>query len=198
MAFILRVYWPKEEYGIATSTPVRSLPEAFNAAKGGRDTVVLVNSVASGGDIDKVIQLLIQEVNSTAIVEVVTHPEELVQKCRSTLQGTTKCFGAVVFNSSPKEGPWKIWNYTLRADASFGLNIDALKSTNDVEVYQIPLQHAVDAAISKVNSTGTSSSLPRQVNEYRMYIFSMICISILTFLSVHVYDSKAMERPNHN
>jgi hypothetical protein len=90
------------------------------------------------------------------------------QYTRSTLQGTTKCYGAVVFNSSPKEGPDGIWNYTLKADATFGTNIYVQKTNNDAEIYQLPLQRAVDMAITAVNSTGTSTPLPTQVDEYRM------------------------------
>jgi hypothetical protein len=68
------------------------------------------------------------------------------------------------------KGGTGFWNYTLRADAAFGTNIDIGKSTNDVEIYQIPLQHAVDAAIATVNSTGDAVALPPRIDEYRMYL----------------------------
>jgi hypothetical protein len=152
MSFILRVYWPKETYGIGSPTPIQTLKDAMNTATGGRNTLVFVNSINSGGD----------------IVKIFNNYTNLVETCRSTLQGTTKCYGAVVFNSSPKEGPDGIWNYTLKADATFGTNIYVQKTNNDAEIYQLPLQRAVDMAITAVNSTGTSTPLPTQVDEYRM------------------------------
>jgi ATP-binding cassette subfamily A (ABC1) protein 3 len=171
MSFLLRVYWPKEQYGIGSPNPVRSLRDAMEAATGGRNTLVLVNSVSSGGDIDKVVQLLAQSVQSSGkTVKLLNNDTELIETCRSTLQGTTKCYGGVVFNSSPKEGSGGLWNYTLRADAAFGGNIDVARSTNDAEIYQIPLQRAVDIAITTVNSTGDAVALPTSVNEYRMLL----------------------------
>jgi hypothetical protein len=170
MSFILRVYWPKETYGIGSPTPIRTLKDAMNTATGGRNTLVFINSINSGGDIDKVIQIIAQPVQAAGkTVKIFNNYTNLVETCRSTLQGTTKCYGAVVFNSSPKEGPDGIWNYTLKADATFGTNIYVQKTNNDAEIYQLPLQRAVDMAITAVNSTGTSTPLPAQVDEYRMY-----------------------------
>jgi ATP-binding cassette subfamily A (ABC1) protein 3 len=169
MSFILRVYWPKETYGIGSPTPIQTLKDAMNTATGGRNTLVFVNSINSGGDIDKVIQLIAEPVQAAGkTVKIFNNYTNLVETCRSTLQGTTKCYGAVVFNSSPKEGPDGIWNYTLKADATFGTNIYVQKTNNDAEIYQLPLQRAVDMAITAVNSTGTSTPLPTQVDEYRM------------------------------
>jgi hypothetical protein len=170
MSIILQVYWPKENYGVGSPNQIRALPDAMNLATGGRDTLVLINSISSGGDIDRVIQLIAQLVQSSGkVVKILNDDTLLIETCRSNLQGTTNCYGAVIFNSSPKEGPGGFWNYTLRADASFGTYIDVGKSTNDVEIYQIPLQHAVDAAIATVNSTGDAVALPSRIDEYRMY-----------------------------
>jgi ABC-type lipoprotein export system ATPase subunit len=67
--------------------------------------------------------------------------------------------------SSPKEGG--IWNYTLRADAALGLStVNVGVDTNDAEIFILPLQHAIDAAIASVNSTGTSMAMPATVQEY--------------------------------
>ena len=173
MSFLLRVYWPKEQYGVGSPHPVRSLQDAMEAATGGRNTLVLVNSASSGGEIDHVIQLLAQSVQTSGkIVKIVNDDTELIETCRSTLQGTTKCYGAVVFNSSPKEGPDGLWNYTLRADAALGVNINVAKSTNDAEIYQLPLQRAVDMAIATVNSTRDAVMLPTEVDEYRTCLCS--------------------------
>lgn len=168
MSFILKVYWPKEQYGIGAPTQVRSLADAMHHTTGGRDTFVLVNPVNQGGDIDKVIQLIAEPLKSSGkTIKITNDILDMIQTCQSSLQGTTKCFSAVVFNSSPKEGPWGVWNYTIRSDASFGVNVDMGKTTNDVEIYQIPLQRTIDAAIATVNSTGDAIPLP-SVDEYRI------------------------------
>jgi ATP-binding cassette subfamily A (ABC1) protein 3 len=167
MSFILKVYFPKEQYGIGSPTQVRPLRDAMQLATGGRDTLVLVNSISPGGDIDHAIQLITQPLSGSGkTIKIFNDSLDMIETCQSSLQGTTKCYGAVVFNSSPKEGPYRLWNYTIRSDASFGSNVDMSKTTNDVEIYQIPLQRAVDAAIATVNSTGDAVVLPL-VDEYR-------------------------------
>jgi ATP-binding cassette, subfamily A (ABC1), member 3 len=167
MGILLKVYWPKEEYGIGKPSQVLSLPDAMLAAKGGRNTLALVNSVSPEGDIDRVIELISREVPEGKTVKTFDNHFDLIETCRSSLQGTTKCFGAVVFNSSPNEGNGGIWNYTLRGDASFGTNVDVRKTTNDPQIYQLPLQRAVDTAIAKVNSSGDAVTLPSIVDGYR-------------------------------
>lgn len=167
MSVLLKVYWPKENYGVGTPHQLLSLSDAMQVAKGGRDTLVFVNSFSAGGDIDRVINLVAQPIRAVGkSVIVLNKTTDLLPTCPSSLQGTTKCFGAVVFNSSPKEGSGGIWNYTLRADASFGVNIDVAKTTNDPEVYHLPLQRAVDAAIATANSTGDAIAIPTIIDEY--------------------------------
>jgi ATP-binding cassette subfamily A (ABC1) protein 3 len=172
MSFILKVYWPKEQYGIGAPTQVRSLADAMHYTTGGRDTFVLVNAINAGGDIDRVIQLITLPLQSTGkTIKVTDNVLDMIETCQSSLQGTTKCYGAVVFNSSPRKGPWGVWNYTIRSDASFGVNVNMQKTTNDVEIYEIPLQRAVDAAIATVNSTGDAVALA-SVDEYRMSLLT--------------------------
>jgi ATP-binding cassette subfamily A (ABC1) protein 3 len=196
MSFILKVYWPKEQYGIGSPTQVRSLADAMHQTTGGRDTFVMVNAVNSGGDIDKVIQLIAQPLKSTGkTIKITDNVIDMIQTCQSSLQGTTKCYSAVVFNSSPKEGPWGLWNYTIRSDASFGVNVDMTKTTNDVEIYQIPLQHAIDAAIASVNSTGDAVALA-PVDEYRMYP-NHFNLTQLISSSFYIRDPASMEERHH-
>ena len=197
MSFVLKVYWPKEQYGIGLPTQVRSLADAFHLTTGGRDTFVLVNAVNPGGDIDRVIQLIAQPLKSSGkTIKITDNVIDMIQTCQSSLQGTTKCYGAVVFNSSPKEGPWGVWNYTIRSDASFGTHVDMSKTTNDVEIYQIPLQRTIDAAIATVNSTGDAVPLA-SVEEYRMY-HTTSKSTRLTIYSLHIRDSASMEERHHS
>jgi ATP-binding cassette, subfamily A (ABC1), member 3 len=166
LAFILRVYFPLEKYQIRNAIPVRSLAGGMNAATGGRTTLALVNSGFSNGDIDRVIQKIASEARSDGkTVQLLDHESDLHDTCPSTLRGVTRCYGAAIFYSSPNEGPNDYWNYTIRTDAAHGNLVNLGKSNNDAELYPIPLQHAIDAAIASVgNSTGRP--LPSNIEEY--------------------------------
>ena len=164
ISVVLRVYWPREGYGVGSPRTVRTLAEGLNAATGGRNTLALVNTGHSGGDIDKVIQIIAAEARPTGkTVELLSDEDDLIELCRSTLRGSTRCYGAAIFYSSPTEGDAGYWNYTLRADGGFFRNIFVNKDDNPSQVYLIPLQHAIDSAIAKVNG---SAQLPSTSQEY--------------------------------
>jgi ATP-binding cassette, subfamily A (ABC1), member 3 len=131
-----------------------------------RPHLILVNNGPRGGDIDRVIDAVATPLKAAGRNVTITNDDTvLLEVCRSGLTATTPCFGAAVFYSSPREGGK--WNYTLRADAALGLTtVDVRKSTNDAQLYVLPLQHAIDSAIAATNSTGTSTALPSKINEY--------------------------------
>lgn len=150
-------------YGVGDARPVRSLQSALNiASDSGRDTVVFVNNGHTGGEIDRVIDQISSSITGTN-VQKLTSTTELRTVCRTSLRGVSSCYGAVVFNSSPNEGEGGLWNYTLRADGALGTKIDVTKSTNDGQVYTLPLQRAVDTTIAGLDSTST---FPSTTEEY--------------------------------
>ncbi|WYZ35651.1 hypothetical protein EsH8_X_000298 [Colletotrichum jinshuiense] len=180
-SFAKNLFVPPAVYGVSDSRQIRSLADALNAAtSSGRETVVFVNSGFSGGDIDSVIDSLadsVERAGKTALRR--TSTADLGTDCRSNLRGVSECFGAIVFQSSPSEGPGDYWNYTIRSDGalrSIVINVDSDK--NDAQIYLLPLQRAVDAAIASVQArsgsgpgTGGSSQLqqsplPSTVDEY--------------------------------
>ncbi|KAL8638656.1 MAG: hypothetical protein Q9228_004211 [Teloschistes exilis] len=165
LAYARNLFIPPAHYGIATSTPVRSLAEGLAASGGGRDSIVLVNSGFTGGDIDKVINQ-VADTATGKIVHVTPNEDDLLTLCRSSLRGVSRCYGAAVFYASPTEGPGGIWNYSLRADGGLGFKIDVTNSENDVEIYPLPLQHAIDFTIASQNTTIDQSALPQRVFEY--------------------------------
>lgn len=154
-------------YGIGSAHPVRSLPNALDyAGSTGRNTVVFVNGGHSGGEIDRIIDTLADVVTGAGKTAVrLSSVTELSTVCVSSLRAVTTCYGGVVFNSSPSEGSGGIWNYTLRGDGSLGLKIDTSVDTNDGEIYALPLQRAVDAAITNLNAT-SGQSFPATTEEY--------------------------------
>ncbi|KAK1997137.1 ABC transporter [Colletotrichum falcatum] len=158
---------PQNDYGIAGPRPIRSLQNGLGAAGASRNTVVLVNNGLSGGAIDRVIDSLSDEVtragkNATRIEK----PSEISRICRSSFRATTSCYGAVVFSSSPGEGDGGIWNYTLRGDGAFGSSFKVGNDDNDVQVYTLPLQRAVDSAIARTSSAEADPSPLGDIREW--------------------------------
>lgn len=129
--------------------------------------MAFVNNGFTGGDIEAVIDSVAATVRSQGkIAQILSNEEELLTVCRSSLRGVSACFGAAVFYGSPLEGPGAMWNYSLRADGGLGSKIDTTTADNDIEVYPIPLQHAIDFSIASHNNTVDKSALPNQVYEY--------------------------------
>ncbi|OAL06482.1 P-loop containing nucleoside triphosphate hydrolase protein [Phaeosphaeriaceae sp. SRC1lsM3a] len=154
---------PPSGFGIGTPNPIRSFPDALSAAQGGRDKVVFVNNGYTGGEIENVIGTLSDQVRDAGLQAITLEEEvDLLTTCRGSLRGASTCFGGVTFHSSPEEGNGGNWNYTLRSDDALGTQIFVERDNNDVEIYILPFQRAIDEAII---SNGGGSSLP-QINEY--------------------------------
>ncbi|KAJ8125704.1 hypothetical protein O1611_g7934 [Lasiodiplodia mahajangana] len=170
LSFARYIFVPPSDYGIGDLHAVRSLPNALQrASSDGRNTVVFVNNGLAGGDIDRVIDTLADQVTSAGKDAVkLSDLSDLTVTCRSTLRGSSSCYGAVVFNSSPNEGNGRIWNYTLRADGALGSRIFVEEDDNDSEIYTLPLQRAVDSAIANLSASdnGNGRSLPAATDEY--------------------------------
>lgn len=163
ISYAKNFFVPPSSFGVGSATPVRSLENALSAAQGGRNKVVFVNNALTGGPIESVISRISNTIRSAGRqVSVVENDIDLLSECRSSLRGVSTCFGAANFHSSPTEGSGGIWNYTLRADGAFGERIYVEQSNNDAQVYLLPLQHAIDAAIASLSG----SSLPSVVDEF--------------------------------
>ncbi|KAI6784863.1 ABC transporter A family member-like protein [Emericellopsis cladophorae] len=159
---------PLDDYGIAESRPIMSLGDALGAADGSRNTVLFINNDLTGGDIDAVIDDLIQDVESAGkSAERRSSPDAVNEICKSSFQGASNCFGAVIFNSSPDQGDGNGWNYTLRGDLALGREVKINKEDNDAQVYMLPLQRAVDNAIVR---TGNSDS--REIGRTEEWAFT--------------------------
>jgi ABC-type multidrug transport system ATPase subunit len=145
---------PPSGYGIGSPTLIRSFPDALNAASGGRDKVIFVNNGYTGGEIEEVIGTLSTQIRDAG-KEPITIEEEigLLTACESTLRGASTCYGAVVFHSSPGEGQGQNWNYTLRADGSLGDTMFVDNNDNDVQIYILPFQRAIDQAIASAEGS---------------------------------------------
>lgn len=159
------LFLPAATYGISSSYPIRTLPGAVSAAKGGRDKLVFVNNGFDGGEIDDVIARVTAPL-ATSDVQIINLSDEaaLRQVCRNTILGASSCIAAAVFYSSPTEGADGIWNTSIRADGALGTVIDVDNDDNDQQIYIMPLQHAIDRAISESNSSATV--IPETIENY--------------------------------
>ncbi|KAK3295138.1 uncharacterized protein B0H64DRAFT_323738 [Chaetomium fimeti] len=175
LSFARNLFVPSATFGISDVRPVRSLADGLSVASGsGRDNVVFVNKGFTGGEIERVIDELarVVRVDAGLNASVVESEEEVPIVCRASLRGVTPCAAAVIFHGSPTEGGGGRWNYTLRADAALGAGrIDAESDTNDAQVYLLPLQHALDSAISRQNGGADggvegAEPLPSAMDEY--------------------------------
>ncbi|KAK4190974.1 putative transporter [Podospora australis] len=164
LSFSRNLFVPAARFGFGDIRPIRSLSNAL-AASSARDKVVFVNNGFTGGEIERVINDLATTAKDAGKeVEILDSEATLPLVCRATLRGVTPCYGAVVFKGSPEEGESGIWNYTIRSDGALGLGrINAEKDDNDGQIYLLPLQRAVDAAISR---SGNGTELPETVDEF--------------------------------
>ncbi|KAF1973983.1 nod factor export ATP-binding protein I [Bimuria novae-zelandiae CBS 107.79] len=151
---------PPSDFGIGSPTPIRSFESALAAATGNRNRVVFVNNGHTGGDIERVIERLSDTVRGAGKTAVTLEQDVgLLTTCASSLRGASTCYGAISFHSSPTEGEGLGWNYTLRADGAFGEKIYVDEEDNDIQVYVLPFQSAVDRAIASLNGTELTSTI---------------------------------------
>ena len=158
------LFIPASVYGIGEPFEILSLPQAVAAASDGRNKLVFVNSGFENGDIARVIQEVRAPLGNSVQVLTLQEEADLRVRCRNTILGTSTCIAAAVFYSSPNEGSGGIWNYSIRADGALGRKIAVDSTNNDQQIYVLPLQHAIDVAISGLNSS--TAPIPSNMKNY--------------------------------
>ncbi|KEF63673.1 ATPase [Exophiala aquamarina CBS 119918] len=168
LSYARYLFIPPSVYGIGEATQIRSVASALELVSGGRDKLVFVDSGFSGGAINSVIDQVVAETGSFGgSIERLSQEEDLLTTCRNSIRGTSTCIAGAVFFSSPTEGDGGLWNYSIRADGGLAREIVTDSSKNDVEIYLLPLQHAIDRAISQVeNGSNGATILAEAVQEY--------------------------------
>ncbi|KAE8352761.1 hypothetical protein BDV28DRAFT_120494 [Aspergillus coremiiformis] len=148
-------------YGVGNPSPLRSLSDALHLISGGRDKLVFVHNGLVGGPIEQVINSVTESIHSRQDqVYRLSSESELQELCRTSLSGVSTCIAAAVFYSSPIEGPYGAWNYSIRTDAALGAGIDVDSHTNDQQLYLLPLQHSIDWAIGQANKRSIKMLFP--------------------------------------
>ncbi len=150
LTYARNIFVPPSTYGIGNPRPLVSLPDSLALASEGRNILALVDNGFTGGLIGHVVGQIAMTAREHAgtNVRILSNEADLLTICKSSLRGASACIASAVFHSSPTEGPDGQWNYTLRADGALGTKIDTTSSTNDPNVYILPLQHAIDSAIA--------------------------------------------------
>lgn len=163
ITYAKNLFVPPSDFGIGSANRLRTFPEALQAADSTRHTVAFVHNGHTGGKIENVINQLAGTARDAGKdVQVLQSDTDLLKVCRSSLRGTTACYGAVSFSASPDEGPGGRWNYTMRADGYFGTKIYVDRTDNDAEIYILPFQHTIDSIIANLSGT----SLPTTIEQY--------------------------------
>ncbi|KAH6618153.1 hypothetical protein B0J18DRAFT_483337 [Chaetomium sp. MPI-SDFR-AT-0129] len=200
LSFARNLFVPAARFGITSPAhPVRSLADALSIAGpgSGRENVVFVDGGMKGGGVEKVIGELVRQVEGVEGVKAwrVSGEEEVAGVCRASLRGVTGCFGAVVFHGSPDEGSQGgVWNYTLKMDASLGVGkIDVESDRNDAQVYLLPLQRAVDRAISRYSaSAGEGNGMTPLGDDEEEYPFTSLTVEERADRVRVIYQSMVM------
>lgn len=161
VAYAQYFFNPSQRFGVGHPTSVLPLPEAIPRASGSRNTVAFVDNGLLGGDISAVIEEVAEPFHKAGKSVVNLHNEtDLLSICRSSRRGTSSCFAAAVFHSSPDQPVGMgTWNYTIRADESLGGTINVDSPNNDAQIYLLPLQNAIDRAIIERGPKGDSTVL---------------------------------------
>ncbi|KLU92187.1 hypothetical protein MAPG_11133 [Magnaporthiopsis poae ATCC 64411] len=170
LTFAQRLFVPPAKNGITSPRAIRGFADALDlGSRSGRSTVAFVDSGFRDGDISRVIANLTSQVEGAGkTVKRLSDENELGAVCRSNLYAVSSCYGAVVFRGSPSEGNGGFWNYTIRLDGSIGsgARYDVDEDDNDAQVFVLPFQRAVDAAITGLNASSNQAPLPPKTDEY--------------------------------
>ncbi|KAF2728683.1 P-loop containing nucleoside triphosphate hydrolase protein [Polyplosphaeria fusca] len=171
VAFSKNFFASSQHWGVSSPHEIHSLEDGLKATAKGRDTVAFIDNGMKGGAVASVIDSLSQRVRNAKKTPVFYKDEpELALHCRSNDGGDSACYGAVIFLSSPDEaGPKNtkgVWNYTIRGDNQLSSAfIDVRGEENRVQVYQLPLQRAVDMEIISRSRSDNTTELPTKTDE---------------------------------
>lgn len=162
ISYVRNFFLPPSSYGIGNPRPIRDLAgDVFSSGSvQGRSRVIFINQGHRGGQIEELIGFLSRPLEEAgADVRVLSSNDELNTACRSSLWGTSNCYGAVSFRSSPTEGQGGIWSYTVTVDFSLGFQVFVEESDSAAQVFSLPLVHAIDSGIAALSDTSLPDML---------------------------------------
>ncbi|KAH7261625.1 hypothetical protein BKA59DRAFT_518590 [Fusarium tricinctum] len=192
------------KYGVGKPTSAPILSEVTpDGAK-----LFIIQPSGAGSDISAVIEDVLKPLGKKAKVEILKDERELMEKCPTDINGKTDCYAAVIFNDSPlSDGGNKQWNYTMRCSSSnVGSRFDVFQSAKAVTNSYIPLQLAIDQAITNSSAVPDMYMFTRTTQEQaeaaqrRESInmvtagLNLVCFGSMLSLVYHVVGTIASER----
>ncbi|GAM83761.1 hypothetical protein ANO11243_017510 [Dothideomycetidae sp. 11243] len=157
IAYSKNFFIPSAVDGVGSSTPQRSLADALAYAGTHTRSKVAFVTNGLGPEAQQIIDAISPTVTSAGFDAVVLdNDDDLLTACPSSVRGTTPCFAAVSFQGCPSVNG--SWTYSLYADGALAGHIYVDRTTNDAQIYILPLQFAVDDAIARAN--GSSLAVP--------------------------------------
>jgi ATP-binding cassette, subfamily A (ABC1), member 3 len=155
ISYVRNFFLPPSVYGFGESTPLRNASTAFQD-QSSRDRVVLINNGFTTGAIAEIIDELNSTYSEAGADVRLASEDDLPELCRSSLTGTSRCYGAISITSSPSQGPAQIngdqmWSYTAYVDWGLGLEINVDSDSNDAQTIVLPFIRAVDDAIARAS-----------------------------------------------
>jgi ATP-binding cassette subfamily A (ABC1) protein 3 len=140
------------------------------AATKGRDIVGFIDNGMAGGDVGAVINSLSQQVRDAGrIAKNYNSSWALAQECRTNTKGSSPCYGAVIFTSSPTQGTNESqpghWNYTIRGQgSSYGGSVDIRSNENGLEVALLPFQRALEREMIMQSNPTAAKKIPENID----------------------------------
>lgn len=148
-------------YGIASPIPIRSLADSLAANHG--KLLVIVRPPYLGDDALRVIDTFTKGVDPERLL-FLDDEAYLASVCLANLRGVSDCHAAITIVDSPltnatipnSQSSKHTWQYTIRADPARNdahFNVHSHNRRSDQETLFLPLQLAVDAAITNSSTT---------------------------------------------
>lgn len=145
-----------------------------------------------GGEVSSAIDSLSQQIHDAGkTAKLFNDTWDLALQCRTDDKGTSPCYGAVVFLSSPSEGtnlssPGN-WNYTIR---NTGAITDDIRTVAGPEKDLLPLQFAVDSELISRSNSANKTQLPADLQVIAYSNMDQSALSdtrTATYLDLSVY-----------
>lgn len=104
----------------------------------------------------RIMNIALSDVPESQVMEL-SNSDDIFVVCAQNLQGSSNCLGAIQWNSVDLTSEIPVYNYTLRGNTGSAY-INVQDGTTDTDIKLLPLQWAVDRAIT--NLTQTPQTLP--------------------------------------
>ncbi|KAK0657522.1 hypothetical protein B0T16DRAFT_386041 [Cercophora newfieldiana] len=138
------------ERGFGTGDPrqIRTIQDSIPSTQ----QLVFVRPLNVGPDVDTVIEKVSSPLPADKVV-ILEDAREARRRCEPNTRGVSGCYALVGFIDSPlTPSVNRTWNYTVQFDEARDRgNFNVHKGDNDLQTFQMPVQMAIDNAIT--NST---------------------------------------------